>query len=159
MSLPDDVNVYDVKLEQAAPRGMAAVHARVPASRVATHFRTYLDQVYAAGRAGKVQLDGQNIFVHRDVEGAPDNLDVEFGVGVAAPFASAGSVIYSVTPSGSVATTTHWGDYGALGDAHAAVIAWCRSHDVPLAGPRWEVYGHWREGVIPRTDIYYLVAT
>ena len=150
--------VYDVTLQQASPRGIAAVHARVPASRVATQFRTYLDQVYAAGRAGTVQLDGQNIFVYRDVEGRPDYLDVEFGVGVAAPFAAAGNVVYGVTPSGSVATTTHWGDYGALGDAHAAVIAWCRSHDVTLAGPRWEVYGHWREGVIPRTDIYYLVA-
>jgi effector-binding domain-containing protein len=151
-------NVYDVKLEQAAPRGMAAVRARVPASRVAALFRIYLDQVYAAGRAGTVQLDGQNIFVYRDVETTPDHIDVEFGVGVAAPFSSAGSVLYSVTPSGGVATTTHWGDYGALGDAHAAVVTWCRSHDVPLAGPRWEVYGHWREGITPRTDIYYLVA-
>lgn len=151
-------NVYDVTLEQAAPRGIAAVRARVPASRVAAQFRTYLDQVYAAGRAGTVQLDGQNIFVYRDVEGTPGQLDVEFGVGVAAPFSSAGSVLYSVTPSGGVATTTHSGDYGALGAAHAAVVTWCRSHDVPLAGPRWEVYGHWREGITPRTDIYYLIA-
>jgi hypothetical protein len=151
-------NVYDVTLQQASPRGMAAVHARVLASGIAAHFRTYLDQVYAAGRAGALQLDGQNIFVYRDVEGAPDHLDVAFGVGVAAPFAAAGSVVYGVTPSGSVATTTHWGDYGALGDAHAAVVAWCRGHDLPLAGPRWEVYGHWREGAIPRTDIYHLIA-
>jgi effector-binding domain-containing protein len=151
-------NVYEVALQQVSPRSIAAVRARVPGSSVATHFRTYLDQVYAAARAGKVQLDGQNIFVYRDVDGTPGNLDVEFGVGVAAPFAAAGNVVYSVTPSGSVATTTHWGDYGALGDAHAAVTAWCRSHDITLAGPRWEVYGHWREGAIPRTDIYCLVA-
>ena len=146
-----------VTLQQASPRGIAAVHARVPASRVAANFRTYLDQVYAVGRAGTLQLDGQNIFVYRDVEGTPDHLDVEFGVGVAAPFADAGNVVYSVTPSGSVATTTHLGDYSALGDAHAAVIAWCRDRDLPLAGPRWEVYAHWREGATPRTDIYYLV--
>jgi hypothetical protein len=151
-------NAYDVTLQQASPRGIAAVHARVPASRVATHFRTYLDQVYAAGRGGSLQLDGQNIFVYRDVDGTPDHLDVEFGVGVAAPFSPTGSVVYSVTPSGGAVTTTHWGDYSALGDAHTAVVNWCRSHDLPLAGPRWEVYGHWREGAIPRTDIYYLVA-
>lgn len=35
--------------------------------------------------------------------------DVEFGVGVAAPFSAAGNVVYSVTPSGNVATTTRWG--------------------------------------------------
>ncbi len=151
-------NAYDVTLEQAPPRGMAMVGARIPAGQIGARFRTYLDQVYAAGRDGTVQLDGQNIFVYRAVEGAPDQLDVEFGVGSAAPFVAAGSVVFGVTPSGEVAATTHWGDYGALGNAHAAVVAWCRTHDLPLAGPRWEVYGHWREGTIPRTDIYYLVA-
>ena len=150
-------NAYDVTLEHASPRGMATVRARIPAAQVGAHFRTYLDQVYAAGRAGALQLDGQNIFVYREVEGTPDQLDAEFGVGSAAPFVAAGSVVYGVTPSGEVATTTHWGDYGALGNAHAALVAWCRAHDLSLAGPRWEVYGHWREGAIPRTDIYYLV--
>jgi hypothetical protein len=148
----------DVTLQQASPRGIAAVRARVPASRVAAQFRSYLDQVYAARGSGIPLLDGQNVFVYRDVDGKPGELEVEFGVGVAAPFADVGSVVYVTTPTGSVATTTHWGDYTALGDAHAGVIAWCRSHDVPLAGPRWEVYGHWREGATPRTDIYYLVA-
>lgn len=151
-------NVYDVMLQQASPRGIAAVRARVPASRVAVEFRAYLDQVYAAGRTDTVQLDGQNIFVYRDVQGAPDQLDVEFGVGVTAPFAAAGNVVYSVTPSGNVATTTHWGDFSALGDAHAALVGWCRARGLSLAGPRWEVYGHWRERAIPRTDIYYLLA-
>ena len=151
-------NVYDITLQPALPKGMATVRARIPASRIGAHFRTYLDQVYAAGRTGTLQLDGQNIFVYRNVQGAPDQLDVEFGVGVAAPFAAAGSVVYSVTPSGTAATTTHWGDYSALGDAHAALVAWCRTRDLALAGPRWEVYGHWREGAIPRTDIFYLVA-
>jgi len=151
-------NVYDVTLQQAPPRGIAAVRARVRAAHVASQFRIYLGQVYAAARAGAVQLDGQNIFVYRNVDDTPDQLDVEFGVGVAAPFASEGNVVYATTPDGSVAATTHLGDYGRLADAHAALVAWCRSHDLTLLGPRWEVYGHWREGVIQRTDIYYLVA-
>ena len=151
-------NVYDIALQQVSSRGIAAVRARLPASGIGARFRIYLDQVYAAGRTGLLELDGQNIFVYRNVQGAPDQLDVEFGVGVAAPFAAAGNVVHSVTPGGTAAMTTHWGDYSALGDAHAALVAWCRIHDISLAGPRWEVYGHWREGVIPRTDIYYLVA-
>ena len=56
-------NAFDVTLQQAAPRGIAAVRARVPASRAGAHFRTHLDQVYAAGRTGAMQLDGQNVFV------------------------------------------------------------------------------------------------
>ncbi len=151
-------NAYDVALEHAAPRGMAAVHARVPAALVGAQFRVHLDQVYAAGRNGTVQLDGQNIFVYHPVAGAPDQVDVEFGVGATAPFADAGNVVYGMTPGGDVATTTHWGDYRALGDAHAAVVAWCSARELALAGPRWEVYGHWREGVTPRTDVYYLLA-
>ena len=112
---------------------MAAVRARVSASRVAAQFRTYLDQVYAARGTGIPQLDGQNIFVYRDVDGKPGELEVEFGVGVAAPFAAAGGVVYVTTPSGSAATTTHWGNYAALGDAHAAVIAWVKGDRVGLS--------------------------
>lgn len=129
----------------------------MPGSSVSATFRNYLDQVYAAGRAGTVQLDGQNIFVYRPVAGAPNDLDVEFGVGVTAPFVSAGNVGYTLTPAGRAATTIHWGDYGALGAAHKAVIEWCRSHGLRLGGPRWEVYGHWSEDATARTDIYYLI--
>jgi effector-binding domain-containing protein len=151
-------NAYDVSLQQMSPRGIAAVRARLPALRVAASFRTYLDQVYSASRGGAIQLDGQNVFVYRDVEGMPDHVDVEFGVGVSQSFATEGAVTYCTTPSGAAITTTHWGDYGALGRAHKAVLDWGRENKLRLAGPRWEVYGHWREGVTPRTDIYYLVS-
>ena len=132
-------------------------------------FAGYLDQAYAAARNGAVQVDGQNVFVYRG--GSPaDDVEVEFGVGVTAPFPPvgvgvtapfppAGPVQYSELPSGEVATATHWGDYGRLGEAHAAVIAWCQAHGRELAGPRWEVYGHWSPGAAPpRTDVYHLLA-
>jgi hypothetical protein len=151
-------NAYDVRLQQMSPRNIAAIRARIPASQVAARFKTSLDQVYSAGRGPAIRLDGQNIFVYREVDGMPGHVDVEFGVGVAEPFATEGEVTCCTTPSGSAVTTTHWGDFRALGDAHRAVIEWARKHNVRLAGPRWEVYGHWREGATPRTDIYYLVA-
>ena len=103
-------------------------------------------------------LDGQNIFVYRDVPDTPGELDVEFGVGVRAPFSSLGNVEYLMVPHGRVATTTHVGDYAMLGSAHDALVAWCRTNNVRLAGPRWEVYGHWNpDGTPPRTDIFYLI--
>ena len=148
---------HDVRVETASPRGFAAVHARVPAGRVAAVFGGYLDQVYAAARAGAVAVDGQNIFLYRD--GRDGEMDVAFGVGVAAPFTAAGAVRYTELPSGRVATTTHWGDYGRLGEAHGAVLSWCRAHGLALAGPRWEIYGHMGPGNDPpRTDVYYLLA-
>ena len=147
-----------VSLKIAAPRAIAAVRARLPIRRVPASFTEYLNQVYAAARDGAMQLDGQNIFVYRDVAGAKDEADIEFGVGVKAPFAPTGAVRYSELPVGEVATATHWGDYAGLGDAHHAVLSWCRAHDRKLVGPRWEVYGHWTDDPAQlRTDVYYLL--
>jgi effector-binding domain-containing protein len=119
-------------------------------------FKRYLDQVYAA-RASGIQLDGQNIFVYRDAADQPGQLDVEFGVGIAAPLVPIGNVRSVELPVGEVATTTHRGSYTGLRAAHDAIVAWCRTQSRELAGPRWEVYGHWTEGQSPRTDVYYLL--
>jgi DNA gyrase inhibitor GyrI len=75
---------------------------------------------------------------------------VEFGVGVTAHFAPAGLVQFVELPTGTVATVTHWGDYARLGEAHAAVIAWRRTQGHELAGPRWELYGHWSHATVRR---------
>ncbi|HUQ83004.1 MAG TPA: GyrI-like domain-containing protein [Gemmatimonadaceae bacterium] len=150
-------SAYDVSVQLVPARAIAVVKARVAASRVSAAFRESLDQVYAAGKRGDVQLDGQNIFVYRPVSGAPTELDVEFGVGVKAPFAGAGNVESATTPAGNAAHAVHRGDYGALGAAHEAIAAWCGSNGHRLAGPRWEVYGHWSANETPRTDVYYLL--
>ncbi|MFL5620366.1 MAG: GyrI-like domain-containing protein [Gemmatimonadaceae bacterium] len=147
---------YSVSVLHVAPRTIAAVHARLPSSRVPAEFKRYLDQVYAAGASG-MPLDGQNVFLYRDAVEDPGQLDVEFGVGISAPIAALGDVRPVELPSGEVAMTTHRGAYTGLGAAHAAVLAWCQSHSRSLAGPRWEVYGHWTDGELPRTDIYYLL--
>ena len=147
---------YAVSLQRAAPRTIAAVRARLAPSRIPLEFKRYLDHVYAA-RASGIQLDGQNVFVYRNAVDQPGQLDIEFGVGIRAPFTPVGDVCPVDLPIGEVATTTHRGAYTGLGAAHEAVLAWCKTHSRALAGPRWEVYGHWTEGEPPRTDIYYLL--
>lgn len=149
---------YRVSVQRATHRTIAAVHARVPISAVPSTFRRYLDQVYAAARAGLVALDGQNIFVYHDAPGQPAEADVAFGVGVTTPFVAVGNVRPTPLPVGEVATTTHLGNYSRLGTAHHAVIEWCHGHDRRLAGPRWEVYGHWTDDEARlRTDVFYLL--
>jgi effector-binding domain-containing protein len=139
-------------------RPVAGVRAQVPRGRVAQEFKRYLDQVYAAARDGTVHLDGQNIFIYRAA--TDETLTVDFCVGVAAPFAAVGTVVPLETPSGTAAMTTHYGDYGRLGEANAAIIEWCRAHNRVRSGPSWEVYGHWNADPTKlRTDIYYLVRT
>ena len=147
---------YVVREMMVAARRVAGVHAHVPRGRVAQEFGRYLDQVYAAARAGAVMLDGQNIFIYRAA--TKEQLTVDFCVGVTAPFATVGAVVPLETPHGVAAMTTHHGEYAALGEANAAILAWCRANDRQRAGPSWEVYGHWHADPAQlRTDVYYLL--
>lgn len=147
---------YTVVETTVAPRLVAGVRARVARRRVGQEFGRHLDQVYAAARAGSVQLDGQNVFIYRDC--IDDQLTIDFCVGATAPFAPVGAVLPLYTPGGLAVMTTHQGEYGGLGAANAAISAWCRAHDRTLAGPSWEVYGHWHADPAQlRTDVYYLL--
>jgi effector-binding domain-containing protein len=147
---------YHLREVNIAPRLVAGVHATVQRGKVGREFARYLDQVYAAGRAGSVMLDGQNIFIYRSA--TPEELTVDFCVGAKVPFAAAGAVVPLYTPGGPAAMTTHHGDYGRIGDANAAIIEWCRANNRRRAGPSWEVYGHWDPDPSKlRTDVYYLL--
>ena len=146
-----------VTIQHAAPRTIAAVHARLSPRDIPREFARHLDKVYGARAAG-IQLDGQNVFLYRAVPDQPDVVDVEFGVGITAPFASVGEVRPVDLPVGEVATTTHWGAYAGVGAAHAAVVEWCRANGRTTSGVSWEVYGHWTpDEAQQRTDVYHLL--
>ena len=152
--MPD--TLYEVREVSVAPRPVAGVRALVRRGRVGQEFGRYLDQVYVAGRSGAIALDGQNIFIYRAA--TDDVITVDFCVGVTAHFDPIGAVLPLETPSGVVAMTTHHGDYGRLGDANAAILAWCRANNRRPAGPSWEVYGHWHADPAQlRTEVYYLL--
>jgi len=74
-----------------------------------------------------------------------------------------GDVVRSATPAGVVASATHYGPYGGLDAVHTALLQWCAVNSYQLAGPSWEIYGHWQQewDADPsriRTDVYYLLA-
>ena len=147
---------YEIVEVTVAARLVAGVRAPVALGRVGQEFGPHLDQVYAAGRAGVVALDGQNIFIYRELIG--DVLTVDFCVGASAPFVAHGAVAPYHTPNGMAAMTTHVGAYAGLGAANAAIHAWCQANHRRRAGPSWEVYGHWHADPAElRTDVYYLL--
>ena len=150
--------VYAVTEVSVPARLVAAVRARVPLRSVAEYFGAHLDQVYALGRSGGVMLDGQNVFIYREARDGV--LTVDFGVGATAPFVGVGNVLPAMTPNGTAAMTTHWGEYRLMRPAHDAVHEWCRVNQRTLAGESWEVYGHWSDNpAARRTDVYYLLGT
>jgi len=108
-------------------------------------------------------LRAQNVKGGRHVAMCWDgSIRLEVGVEMHEPFVAQGEVVRSATPAGTAASTTHFGPYSGLGEAHSAIHAWCKTNHRSLAEPGWEIYGHWETAwnTDPsriRTDIYYLL--
>ena len=71
-------------------------------------------------------------------------------------------MVGSWTPAGLIVTTTHYGPYGRLQQAHAAIRGWCAEQGCVPAGPSWEIYGHWqddwnRDPSRISTEVFYLL--
>jgi effector-binding domain-containing protein len=67
-------------------------------------------------------------------------------------------VIASELPAGEAATATHHGDYAGLGVTHDAVRDHVATHGRELAGPRWEICGHWRADPSElETEVFWLL--
>src|SRR4051812_167037 len=148
-----------VSLITSTPRRFACVRTRIPVADVPQRFREFLDEVYAAGKAGTAKLDGQNIFVYRPTE-SESIVDVDFGVGVKEPFTAGGNIVMSHLPTGRAATTTLTGDYGGIRGGHHAIIDWCKAHHHERSGVRWEIYGHWTEDASKlETQIFHQVTS
>jgi effector-binding domain-containing protein len=118
-----------------------------------------LDEVYRFVRAHEELATGddterwQNVMLYKD-----NRPDVEVGVLAARLFESEGRVIPSRLPGGEVATAIHVGDYADLGATHDAVRAHVAAFGRDLAGPRWEIYGHWREDPSElETEVFWLL--
>ncbi len=149
---------YDVRLEQVGSRPLAVVRRRASLRELAKVVPDACGKVWGVVRAQQIRGAGRHVAVYWD-----DQINLEVGVELDAPFAGSGEVIGSATPAGRVATTTHYGPYAQLSGAHEAIRRWCQNNGHTLAGPNWEIYGHWqdewnRDPSKIRTDVFYLLA-
>jgi len=113
--------------------------------------------VWQAVKAQKAAA-GRHVALYWDA-----GIRLEVGVELLGPFIDDGEVVQSATPAGTVASVAHLGPYGGLGSAHDAIRRWCEAQGRRLAGPSWEIYGHWRpewngDPSAIRTDVCYLLA-
>ncbi|MBY0526572.1 MAG: GyrI-like domain-containing protein [Gemmataceae bacterium] len=148
---------YEVRLQQLGSRPLAVVRRRAAPHELSKVVPDACGTVWGVVRGHPIPGAGRHVAVYLD-----DQINLEVGVELEAPFAGSGEVVGSATPGGLVATTTHFGPYGLLNQAHEAIRVWCKNHGQPLAGPNWEIYGHWQDewNLDPAkisTEIYYLL--
>jgi effector-binding domain-containing protein len=148
---------YDVRLERLTSRPLAVVRRRAASHELSRVVPDACGTVWGVVRAQKIPGAGRHVALYLDCQ-----INLEVGVELEAPFAGYGEVVGSATPAGLVVTTTHYGPYGRLNEAHEAIRVWCANNGHALAGPSWEIYGHWidewnRDPSKITTDIYYLL--
>jgi effector-binding domain-containing protein len=148
---------YKVRRERHPGQLLAVVRRRARRQDLATVVPEACGTVWNVLRARHVTEVGRHVAVYWD-----DAINLEVGVELGAPFSGFGDVVCSTTPAGPVATSTHFGPYEGLHAAHDAICAWCATSGQALAGPFWEVYGHWKDEWINDpsriiTDVYYLL--
>jgi effector-binding domain-containing protein len=142
----------DVTITVVAARPTAVVAATTNWRDFAAQWRPMLDEVYAClRRQGSRQ--GCNVMLYLD-----DPPRAEVGVELIAPCDLDSPVIQSALPGGEIAMTVHRGSYENLGASHKLVTDWCAANGHELAGPRWEVYGDWRDDPAElETEVCYLL--
>jgi hypothetical protein len=149
---------YTIQLQTLPhPQPTAIVRRRADAHDLPKIIPLSCGAVWNMLRAQQIQGAGRHIALYLDCL-----INLEIGVELASPIPSSGELIGSALPAGPVATTTHFGHYPQLSNAHQAIRNWCAQNNHPLAGLNWEVYGHWEDdwNLHPekiRTDIFYLL--
>lgn len=148
---------YDIRLEQLTSLPLAVVRRRASLPELSKVIPDACGLVWKVVRTQKVPGAGRHVALYWD-----DEFNLEVGVELEAPFAGHGEVVGSATPAGTVATAVHFGPYNQLPVAHQAIRRWCADHGYALAGPNWEIYGHWIHEWCDdpskiRTDVFYLL--
>jgi effector-binding domain-containing protein len=146
-----------VQVRQLESVPLAVVRRQASSSELSRLVPECCGLVWNEVRAQQAQA-GRNVAVYWD-----SSIRLEAGVELLGPFAERGEVVRSATPAGHVAGATHFGPYRGLGAFHEAIRRWCKANNHNLAGPNWEIYGHWQRdwNTDPsqiRTDIYYQLA-
>jgi effector-binding domain-containing protein len=147
---------YQISLTNAETILTAVIRGHVPANELSKFVPAACGEVWTFIRSAGLPRPGRHTALY--LEGGV----VEVGAEVSEPFVGNGRVICSHLPGGRVVTTTHFGPYGRLGEAHAEIRHWCAEQGHRLSNVCWEIYGHWEESwntdpAKIRTDVYLLL--
>ena len=133
----------------------AVVRSRVEPRELSKFVPAACGEVWSFIRANELPRPGRHVALYLK------DHHVEVGAEVAEPFVGNDRIHFSQLPAGRVATTTHFGPYAGLGEAHDAIRRWSADNGHSLTGICWEIYGHWEESWNAdssqiRTDVFHL---
>jgi effector-binding domain-containing protein len=141
------VPVGEALIATAQPRLVAAVRRQATAATIGTLIRS--SGVWDVMKVRGIRSTGHNVVIYRAEPGqglgTPGGLPVDIGAEISAPFESDEALQCVSTPSGRFISVLHTGPVEQIGEAYDAILAYCRTRDLTLAGPYWEFYGHWTE--------------
>jgi effector-binding domain-containing protein len=146
-----------VQIQQLTGIPIAVIRRQASQSRLSRVVPECCGLVWNEVRAQQAKA-GRNVAIYWD-----GSIRLEVGVELLGPFAEHGEVVLSATPACAAASATYFGPYSGLGTAHDAIHQWGKANNQTLAGPRWEIYGHWQpewntDPSLIRTDVYYQLA-
>ena len=147
---------YHIELTNSKPIITAVIRSRVPAQELAQFVPAACGEVWSFARSARLPRPGRHVALY-----LADGL-VEVGAEVSQPFTGNERIHCSQLPGGKVATAVHFGPYGSLGNAHAAIREWCARQGHRFSGASWEIYGHWEDSWNSdpskiRTDVFHLL--
>lgn len=147
---------YRIDLTDAKPIITAVIRSRVSASELAKFVPAACGEVWSFIQSAGLPRPGRHLALYLD-----DGF-VEVGAEVSESFTGNERIHCSQLPGGAMATTVHFGPYGRLKDAHAAMREWCARNGRRFSGVSWEIYGHWEESWNTdsskiRTDVFHLL--
>ncbi|HWX19003.1 MAG TPA: GyrI-like domain-containing protein [Candidatus Binatia bacterium] len=147
---------YEIKLANTQTILTAVIRSRVRPKELSKFVPAACGEVWSFIRSAGLPRPGRHMALY--LEGGL----VEVGAEVTERFAGNDRVHCSQLPAGCVATTTHFGPYAHLGEAHSQIRQWCAEHGHQLSGVCWEIYGHWEESwnaepAKIRTDVFHLL--
>jgi len=135
-----------VEIREVPSQPIAVVRGPAIATNLPLRIRALFDEFYE----GFQRKGGLNVVFYPTWDETGE-FEIECGVQVE----SGGN---SSTPAGKVATVAHLGPYHLMKTSHQAIHRYARENGLKIAGPSWEVYGHWSDNPAElRTDIYYLL--
>jgi effector-binding domain-containing protein len=130
---------HEIKLTNTEAIPTAVIRSRVPPGELSKFVPAACGEVWSFIRSAGLPRPGRHVALYLDTG------LVEVGAEVSAPFVGNERVHYSQLPAGRVATTTHFGPYSRLSEAHTEIRRWCGEHGHRRSSICWEIYGHWDE--------------